>query len=73
MSSPEIKQELFIKFGSEYGPEEERAVLGDKDARATLERIVRHYGEARGFTPYVFEGSSPGADRFGVMMVDRSP
>jgi perosamine synthetase len=27
MSSPEIKHDLFIKFGSEYGPEEERAVL----------------------------------------------
>jgi len=27
MSSPEIKYDLFIKFGSEYGPEEERAIL----------------------------------------------
>ena len=27
MSSPEIKHELFIQFGSEYGPEEEKAVL----------------------------------------------
>ena len=27
MSSPQIKHELFIKFGSEYGPEEEQAVL----------------------------------------------
>ncbi len=27
MSSPEIRHDLFIKFGSEYGPEEERAVL----------------------------------------------
>jgi len=27
MGSPEIKHDLVIKFGSEYGPEEERAVL----------------------------------------------
>ena len=27
MSHPEIKHDLFIKFGSEYGPEEEQAVL----------------------------------------------
>ena len=27
MSSPQIKHDLAIKFGSEYGPEEERAVL----------------------------------------------
>ncbi len=27
MSSPEIKHDLFIQFGSEYGPEEEKAVL----------------------------------------------
>ena len=27
MGSPEIKHELFIQFGSEYGPEEESAVL----------------------------------------------
>jgi perosamine synthetase len=27
MSSPKIKHDLFIQFGSEYGPEEEKAVL----------------------------------------------
>ncbi len=42
------------------------AILGRRDARASLDRIVARYREARGYDPYVFEGSSIGADRFGV-------
>ncbi len=42
------------------------AVLGRRDARPALDRIVSRYGDARGCQPYVFEGSSPGADRFGI-------
>jgi L-arabinokinase len=41
------------------------AVLGRRDAEEAFRRIVRKFGEARGFNPYVFEGSSMGADRFG--------
>jgi L-arabinokinase len=42
------------------------AVLGRRDARPALERIVARFREARHFEPYVFEGSSMGADRFGI-------
>ena len=42
------------------------AVLGHKDAEDIFRRVVASFGERRGFTPYVFEGSSAGADRFGV-------
>jgi L-arabinokinase len=42
------------------------AVLGRADARAAFDHVVSRYGKARGITPYVFEGSSMGADRFGV-------
>lgn len=46
------------------------AILGRRDARPALKRIVARYHAARGFTPYVFEGSSPGADRFGIRCLD---
>ncbi len=42
------------------------AVLGRKDARPAFDRVVNRYAEARGVAPYVFEGSSMGADRYGV-------
>ena len=42
------------------------AVLGRSEAKPAFDRVVRRYAKARGSTPYVFEGSSPGADRFGV-------
>ncbi|MHB8519497.1 MAG: galactokinase [Limisphaerales bacterium] len=45
------------------------AVLGRKDARAAFDRVLNRFGEARGLTPYVFEGSSMGADRYGVIVV----
>jgi galactokinase len=44
------------------------AVLGSKDAGEAFHRVVRRYAEIRGIEPYVFEGSSMGADRFGVVV-----
>ena len=45
------------------------AVLGRKDARPAFDRVVSRYAKARGISPYVFEGSSMGADRFGVRIL----
>lgn len=45
------------------------AVLGLADAEDAFQRIVAQYREARGTEPYVFRGSSPGADRFGVIEI----
>jgi galactokinase len=42
------------------------AVLGADDAEESFERVVQRYSEIRKFEPYVFEGSSMGADRFGI-------
>jgi galactokinase len=42
------------------------AVLGRRDAGEAFEHVVRRYAEFTGCMPYVFEGSSEGADRFGV-------
>ncbi len=46
------------------------AVLGRADARQSFQRVVERFGERRGFAPYVFEGSSMGADRFGVHVLE---
>ncbi len=45
------------------------AVLGREDASDALQRVVDRYAEARGIEPYVFDGSSMGADRFGVKVL----
>jgi len=45
------------------------AVLGRTEARPAFDRVVRRYAEVRRITPYVFEGSSMGADRFGVKIL----
>ncbi|HEV8146082.1 MAG TPA: galactokinase family protein [Bryobacteraceae bacterium] len=46
------------------------AVLGYKTARRAFDRVVASYADLRGGEmPYVFEGSSMGADRFGVQVV----
>jgi L-arabinokinase len=45
------------------------AVLGTRGARASFERVVGRYAEQQGAMPYVFEGSSPGADRFGIQVI----
>ncbi len=46
------------------------AVLGLKSAKDAFQRIVNRYAEARGGVPYVFEGSSMGADKFGVVTLE---
>lgn len=45
------------------------AILGREDAGDAVERVVEQYAEARKCEPYVFEGSSMGADRFGVRVI----
>jgi L-arabinokinase len=44
-------------------------VLGRKTARSAFQRVVTKFGEARGFSPYIFEGSSAGSDRFGNRVI----
>src|SRR5262249_5380777 len=46
------------------------AVLGFQAVRPAFDRVVNHYAEVRGFTPYVFEGSSMGADRYGLQILE---
>jgi len=46
------------------------AVLGRQDAGPAFQRVVERYAQARGFPPYVFRGSSPGADRFGIVTLE---
>ena len=43
------------------------AVLGHRDAGEAFSRVVARYGKPRGFDPYIFEGSSMGSDRFGIV------
>ena len=40
-------------------------VLGRKNAEPAFDRVVSRYRASRGFEPYVFRDSSPGAARFG--------
>jgi L-arabinokinase len=49
------------------------AVLGAKGACEAFRRVVANYARARSFEPYVFEGSSIGADRFGLCVLDGKP
>jgi galactokinase len=44
------------------------AVLLRTGAEAAFARIVARYADTCGAEPYVFRGSSPGADRFGVVV-----
>jgi galactokinase len=46
------------------------AVLGAKGAEDSLRRVVKKYAQARGAEPYVFDGSSMGADRFGIRVLE---
>ena len=46
------------------------AVLGRANAEEALERIVERYLSATGIFAYVFRGSSMGADRFGVVVLE---
>ena len=45
------------------------AVLGAEGAEESFRRVVQKYAEARKCEPYVFEGSSIGADRFGIHVI----
>lgn len=45
------------------------AVIGRKDASAAIERVARAYGQATGYEPYVFSGSSPGVVAFGPQSI----
>lgn len=46
------------------------AVLGCENGQAVLQCVVERYAAARGEKPYVFEGSSQGADRFGIRTIE---
>jgi galactokinase len=43
------------------------AVLGRRDAAEAFSRVIEYFTGLRGRAPYVFEGSSMGADRFGIL------
>lgn len=45
------------------------AVLCRKGSSEAFARVVERYVAYSGITPYMFEGSSPGADRYGVRML----
>lgn len=42
------------------------AILGRKGAGAAFQKVVRAFGKARNIEPYVMQGSSMGADKFGI-------
>ena len=44
------------------------AILGRRNAQEAFQKVVRAYAEARHIEPYVIDGSSMGADRFGVIV-----
>ncbi len=44
------------------------AVLGRKDGQQSFQKVLQHFTEIRHIEPYVFDGSSMGADRFGVLV-----
>jgi L-arabinokinase len=45
------------------------AILADKNAKPILEQIFEHYKSVGFGDPYLFEGSSDGADAFGIVMI----
>jgi galactokinase len=45
------------------------AVLGSTEAASAFQRVVAEYARLRAFQPYVFEGSSIGADRYGIRVL----
>jgi galactokinase len=48
------------------------AVLGSVDGATAFQEAVDEYARLRSFEPYVFEGSSVGADRFGTHVLPES-
>ncbi len=74
MSSPEIKHDLFIPFGSEYGPEEEKAVLDvlhDNAAGCRVHFAASSVEEASSLFFSVF--GRPRRRRYTGRRSDRSP
>ena len=49
------------------------AVLGSKNGEVAFRRVVSDYAQLKSFQPYVFEGSSLGADRFGIETLPEVP
>jgi L-arabinokinase len=45
------------------------AVLGSTNAASAFQKVVDDYVRLHSFQPYVFEGSSIGADRFGIRVL----
>ena len=45
------------------------AILADKNAGATIEKILQLYSDAGLGKPYLFEGSSDGADSYGIFIL----
>lgn len=48
------------------------AVLGSSHGEDAFTAVVAEYARLRAFKPYVFRGSSPGADAFGIHVVQES-
>jgi L-arabinokinase len=49
------------------------AVLGRRDAFETVKEITDRYARETGYRPYVFAGSSPGANAFGHLLLKNTP
>ncbi len=67
-----LRIELFVELGAKItggGAGGTVAVLGSRSAEGVFRKVVDQFGKARNFEPYVFEGSSIGADRFGVRVL----
>jgi hypothetical protein len=48
------------------------AVLGASEAESAFQKVVNEYARLRSFEPYVFKGSSVGADRYGIRVLRES-
>ena len=48
------------------------AVLGSAEGAKAFQKVVNEYARLRCFEPYVFEGSSIGADRYGIHVLPES-
>ena len=47
-------------------------VLGSTEAQPAFQRVAARYAEEAGINPYIFEGTSPGADQFGIQILGAS-
>ena len=48
------------------------AVLGSVDGAAAFQQVIDYYTQLRGVAPYAMEGSSVGADRFGIQVISEN-